>query len=175
MNSFIKIIWLALLLGCAGQNAVFARAQPPHAPRQKFTPEEDARLRMLVEAQGTDSWDVIAQQMEERTGRQCKNRWKIYLAPDVCLTKWTVTDNEKLIEKVKELGPKWSVIAGFFRGRTGVKVRNQWFYLMRHEPWRTHQPDAHFSETTSDASDDTDGGTSATDDAESGTPAAEGV
>jgi hypothetical protein len=99
-------------------------------PRSTFLPDEDFRLRELVRCFGAD-WNEISRQMVGRNPRQCKERWTNYLSPDVCAQPWTEDEDQLLLSKVGELGPKWVQITSFFRKRTDANLKNRWFVLMR--------------------------------------------
>jgi hypothetical protein len=97
-----------------------------NAGRHKFLPAEDEMLRKLVEKYGETNWNLISSFMDRRNARQCRERYKIYLSPSVRNTPWTPEEEEQLTQKVKEFGPKWSLIAGFFEARSDVNVKNHW-------------------------------------------------
>jgi hypothetical protein len=99
-------------------------------PRSTFLPDEDFRLRELVRHFGTD-WNEISRHMTRRNPRQCKERWTNYLSPDVCLRPWREDEDQLLLRKVGELGPKWVQITSFFPKRTDSNLKNRWFILMR--------------------------------------------
>jgi hypothetical protein len=103
-------------------------AGPKRISRRKFTPDEDEALRTLVGQYGTD-WNVVSQQLPPRTARQCKDRWKHYLSPDVVVGNWTESDDQLLMFKVTEIGPRWAVIAQLFPGRTDIGVKNRYISL----------------------------------------------
>lgn len=109
------------------------RAKPSKKPHPKlmFTVEEDRRLRYLVQFGNITSWEVLARHMPGRNARQCKDRWCYYLSPDIKNTPWTDEEDRLLIEKRKELGPKWVRISKFFPNRTDVNIKNRWSVLER--------------------------------------------
>ncbi|MDR0740923.1 MAG: hypothetical protein LBF34_04415 [Puniceicoccales bacterium] len=113
---------------------------PPSASQratgQKFTPKEDARLCALVDQYGTKNWKQIASHMFNRSARQCRDRWKIYLAPGLNLSTWTDVEDALLREKFNELGPKWVQIVKFFPGRTDTNCKNRWQQLQTREQRR---------------------------------------
>ncbi|KAI8375919.1 uncharacterized protein BYT42DRAFT_572785 [Radiomyces spectabilis] len=45
----------------------------------RWSPEEDDRLRQLVKTHGASNWDAVAEDMPNRTGQQCRQRWTKYL------------------------------------------------------------------------------------------------
>lgn len=94
--------------------------------RQKFTAEEDSRLIELVRIHGNRAWKKIASIMKTRTTRQCRERYINYLSPDVTNGPWSVQEDSLLIEKVHEMGPKWSKIAKFFQNRSDVNIKNRY-------------------------------------------------
>ena len=102
-------------------------------PRRKFTDEEDKRLKKLVNILGDKSWPMIAAAMGEgRTTRQCRERYKTYLSPDLKNDPWTPEEDQKLIRFVDQYGTKWATIAHCFPGRSDNNLKNRWnTYLSR--------------------------------------------
>ena len=98
--------------------------------RQKFTPEEDIRLKQLVAELGTKAWKKVSARMPDRTTRQCRERYNNYLSPLLNMDPWTADEDKLLEEKVKEMGQKWSIIAHFFNGRSDVNVKNRYALLV---------------------------------------------
>ena len=98
--------------------------------RQKFTPEEDLRLRQLVAELGTKAWKKVSARMPDRSTRQCRERYNNYLSPLLKNDPWTSEEDKLLEEKVKEMGQKWSIIAHFFNGRSDVNVKNRYALLV---------------------------------------------
>lgn len=94
--------------------------------RQLFSQEEDELLKVLVRQFGDQAWKKIAQQMPNRTPRQCRERYKNYLAPTIQNGPWTEAEDQLLCQKVTELGFKWSSIAKFFTSRSEVNIKNRW-------------------------------------------------
>lgn len=94
--------------------------------RQKFTAEEDARLSELVRIHGNRAWKKIASIMKTRTTRQCRERYINYLSPNVTNGPWSAQEDSLLVEKVHEMGPKWSKIAKFFQNRSDVNIKNRY-------------------------------------------------
>lgn len=97
---------------------------------QKFTPEEDEKLRNLVQTIGSQKWDLIAKEMPGRNGRQCRDRYMNYLIPGYFTGQWSKEEDSILRQKYYELGPQWSKIADFLKNRSSNAVKNRWNYFV---------------------------------------------
>ena len=97
----------------------------------KFTPEEDERLKMLVMRHGTNSWNIVSQFMGNRNPRQCRERWKNYVDPELRSDPWTPEEDDLLLKKYRELGPRWNKIAKYFVRRSDNSLRNRWQLMLR--------------------------------------------
>jgi hypothetical protein len=111
------------------QPMVLSPGKEKKISRHKFTPEEDEILRNLVVQFGKSDWTAIAQHFQNRTPRQCRDRWKHYISPEVVTGNWTEADEQLLLDKVAEIGPKWSTITQLFPGRTDIGVKNHYISL----------------------------------------------
>jgi hypothetical protein len=94
--------------------------------RTKFTPSEDAMLLRLVNRAESVNWQKIARQMSHRTARQCRDRYKNYLASTALSCPWTPAEDSLIAQGFRRLGPRWVEIAKGVPGRTGVQVKNRW-------------------------------------------------
>jgi hypothetical protein len=103
----------------------------PRVPRQKFSPEEDERLRELVSVHGEQNWHLISAELGNRRARPCKERWAHYLSPSVMHSAWAPHEDKLLEEKVNELGRRWKVLEAYFPGRTDVNLKNRYNLLTR--------------------------------------------
>ncbi|OHT17131.1 Myb-like DNA-binding domain containing protein [Tritrichomonas foetus] len=94
--------------------------------RHKFSPEEDQKLKDLVAELGESNWNEVSARLGTRTPRQCRERFRNYLSPNLSNDPWTVEDDEKLKAMYVEYGPKWALIATFFPSRSDVNIKNHW-------------------------------------------------
>jgi hypothetical protein len=106
--------------------AVSSRASKQNLPRRTFTPEEDAKLRALVDHLGTKSWEEIARFIPDRSARQCRDRYKNYLLDSLVTDAWTADEDALVVQKYHEIGPKWVEIGRLLSGRSGNNVKNRW-------------------------------------------------
>ena len=98
--------------------------------RTKFSPEEDARLKALVEQHGTADWAKIALALGGRTARQCRERYKNFLHPTLVNGPWTPEEDELLIRLYHQYGPNWVAMhRGHFPTRSNNNIKNHWAIL----------------------------------------------
>lgn len=95
--------------------------------RRVFTTEEDQLIADLVSSQQFTNWHEVAQKLHGRTARQCRDRWTNYLSPSNSFAPWTHEEDELIVEKVNEIGTKWSIIAKFIKGRSDNTIKNRWY------------------------------------------------
>ena len=100
-------------------------------PKQKFSKEEDEILRKQVQIHGEKHWNYVASFLKGRTAKQCRERWKNYLSPEVSHSEWTQEEDLLLYNLIKKLGKKWSQLATYFKTRTDVMLKNRWALLNR--------------------------------------------
>lgn len=98
----------------------------------KFSQDEDQKLIELVNQYGENDWGTITLFMKGRNIRQCRERWKHYLSPEVSNAPWTEMEDALLNQKYLEFGPKWKKIAEFFPNRTYINVKNRFLLKKRH-------------------------------------------
>jgi hypothetical protein len=94
-------------------------------PKKKFSPEQDERIRDLVGDQRFPDWAAIAEQIDGKNARQCRERYQHYLAPQVCAAPWTSEEDERLRELHDAFGNDWARIAARMPGRTNTGVKNR--------------------------------------------------
>jgi hypothetical protein len=83
---------------------------------------------------GENNWKRTAAKVGTRNCRQCRERWKNYLDPNLSQNPWSIEDDDLLREKYDEMGSQWSLITKYFTGRTDVNCRNRWVFLTSHIP-----------------------------------------
>ncbi|KAH0786380.1 Myb-like DNA-binding domain containing protein [Histomonas meleagridis] len=76
------------------------------------------------------NWKFVANQMEGRTARQCRERYKNYLSPNIRSSPWTPEEDALLLQKYQEFGPCWSFMKQFFDKRESVSLKNRYAKLV---------------------------------------------
>lgn len=106
-----------------------SRLAGPSSRKVKFTKAEDATLALLVKELGTKDWKSIAQHMQPRTARQCRERWTNYVNPTLSQEPWTQEEDILLIEKHCEFGNHWKIIERCFPSRSKNNIKHRWSLL----------------------------------------------
>lgn len=109
------------------------RKKPIFCQHVKWTAEEDTILRELIKMYGENDWRHLAKNMERRNPRQCRERWQNYLNPNLNIGKWTREEDELILAKREELGPKWTLISKFFVNRTDAMIKTRYNALVRNK------------------------------------------
>jgi len=96
-----------------------------------WTPEEDDRLRALIERHGARRWKDLAQKLGNKTAKQCRRRYTGHLTTALKEHEWTAEEDEALLRAHEELGNKWTAIAKTVGGRTDNGAKNRFKALMQ--------------------------------------------
>lgn len=100
--------------------------------KAKWTKEEDDVLKKAISKYGTNNWSLISNEIQGRTGKQCRERWLNQLNPTLNKEHWLPHEDSILTHYQAFYGNSWSKIAHFLPGRSPNSVKNRWSFLMRH-------------------------------------------
>ena len=103
---------------------------PRSVPKKNFSKKEDEILIELVNKYG-QHWNTIAGLMERRTARQCKERYEMYLDPNINKDPFTLEEDKLLLTLVQKHGTCWTRILKYFDKRTSSQIKNRWQVLER--------------------------------------------
>jgi hypothetical protein len=99
--------------------------------KARFSPADDILLAEAVNHLGTRDWSLIANELPGRNARQCRERWRNYVSPELIHEAWTESEDERLLNTVKEVGPKWHLMLSYFPGRSRNSIHNRFVTLQR--------------------------------------------
>ncbi|KQK00034.1 transcription factor MYB106 [Brachypodium distachyon] len=92
-----------------------------------WTPEEDQKLLSHIEQHGHGCWRSLpAKAGLRRCGKSCRLRWTNYLRPDIKRGKFTLQEEQSIIQLHALLGNRWSAIATHLPKRTDNEIKNYW-------------------------------------------------
>ena len=99
--------------------------------RGSWTQAEDEQLINAVSQLGPKKWIDIAKFVPTRTSKQCRERWHHRLDPAIKHDPFEPWEDQIIIEKQREIGNKWSVIAHELPGRSPSSIKNRWYSGLR--------------------------------------------
>ena len=77
------------------------------------------------------NWTIIANEIDGRTAKQCRERWCNHLDPSIIKGKWTEEEDALIVQSQKKMGNKWQKISKMLLGRTETAVKSRWIALDR--------------------------------------------
>ncbi|NWW26838.1 SNPC4 protein, partial [Falcunculus frontatus] len=105
----------------------WTKSVDPSLKKGPWTPEEDAMLMAAVKKYGEKDWYKIRTEVPGRSDAQCRDRYLKALHWDVKKGKWSLEEEEQLIELVQKHGlGHWSKIASELPHRTGSQCLSKW-------------------------------------------------
>lgn len=102
------------------------RRLQPHKSRTPWTKWEDLAVLEMVRKFGCN-WTLIANKIEGRTGKQIRERYINKLDPNINRLKFSKEEDELIIKRWKEIGPKWQQISKEFQGRSENMIKNRFY------------------------------------------------
>jgi hypothetical protein len=92
--------------------------------------EEDELILSLIKEYGT-SWSTISKIIKTRTGKQIRDRYINVLASNINKNKFSVEEDNLLLNLYKKFGPKWSKIHNYFKDRTTDMIKNRFHSTLK--------------------------------------------
>ena len=94
-----------------------------------WTPEEDDRLRALIERHGARRWKDLAQKLGNKTAKQCRRRYTGTPSSALKEHEWTAEEDET--PRARGVGRNGAAIAKTEGGRTDNGAKNRFKALMQ--------------------------------------------
>ena len=112
----------------------------PGLVKGPWTPAEDRIVINYVARRGVHNvkWSEIANAIDGRIGKQCRERWFNHLDPTLNKGRWTQEEDDILFTAQERVGNKWSKIAELLPGRAENDVKNR-FNSSAKKKWKVLQ------------------------------------
>ncbi|CAK8992774.1 Transcription factor MYB3R-2 (Myb-related protein MYB3R-2) (OsMYB3R-2) [Durusdinium trenchii] len=104
----------------------------PGLRKGAWTEEEDSMLKDIVlKSNQTPSWGIVADSIPGRTAKQCRERWRLNLNPDINREPWSPEEDALLLKLQEKVGSRWAEIKNHFDRRTENAVKTRFKSLKR--------------------------------------------
>jgi hypothetical protein len=106
-----------------------------------WTKEEDNMLLTLVQTmQWPMKWTVVAQTLQDRTGKQCRERYVNHLNPRLKNSDWAPVEDATIFHLYNTIGSHWAKMSKIIPGRTDNGIKNRFHNIRRqYEREDTHR------------------------------------
>ncbi|NXB04081.1 SNPC4 protein, partial [Cnemophilus loriae] len=132
----------------------WTKSVDPSLKKGPWTPEEDAMLMAAVKKYGEKDWYKIRTEVPGRSDAQCRDRYLKALHWDVKKGKWSLEEEEQLIELVQKHGlGHWSKIASELPHRTGSQCLSKWKLMIGFKKKRSRATKRRHAEESSSPSE----------------------
>ncbi|NXP48526.1 SNPC4 protein, partial [Heliornis fulica] len=132
----------------------WTKSVDPNLKKGFWTPEEDALLLAAVKKYGARDWYKIRTEVPGRSDAQCRDRYLKALHCDVKKGRWSLEEEEQLIELVQKHGlGHWSKIASELPHRTGSQCLSKWKLMIGSKKKRYRQTKHRHVEESSSSSE----------------------
>lgn len=97
-----------------------------------WTKEEDGLLLSIVQSMRVPmKWSLVAQNLSERTGKQCRERYVNHLNPRLKVSDWSPLEDATIFHLYDNLGSHWAKMSKIIPGRTDNGIKNRFHNLRR--------------------------------------------
>ena len=106
----------------------------PKLVKGSWTRQEDETIILFVKQYGVKNWTKLASILPGRIGKQCRERWRNHLDPDINRNPWTPEEDELLLKLHEQFGNQWVKISSLIPGRSDNAIKNRWNSSLKKNP-----------------------------------------
>ncbi|CAK68989.1 unnamed protein product (macronuclear) [Paramecium tetraurelia] len=139
--------WKLIAEGIPGRNLSQCQQRWKRINPNKWTDFEDQEVLRLVNEHGRN-WKLIEGLMEGRSSKQIRERFLNNLDPEINREKFTLQEDQIILEQYRIYGPKWSEIAKMLNRRPENQVKNRFYSYIK----RVHMLDERSDDEDNDRS-----------------------
>jgi myb proto-oncogene protein len=99
--------------------------------KTSWTYAEDTLLLNLMTRYGNNNWQIIAKEIPNRNGKQCRERYLNHLCPTINHDEWRDHEYVVLLQQHELRGNNWSFISTFLPVRSANHAKNSFYILMK--------------------------------------------
>lgn len=98
----------------------------PVLVKGSWTREEDETIINFVRDNGCKNWTRLSSLLPGRIGKQCRERYRNHLDPNINHSNWTDEEDILLFKLHNQYGNKWVKISSMMPGRSDNSIKNRW-------------------------------------------------
>ena len=105
----------------------------PELVKGSWTREEDEIIVKFVKENGNKNWRKLCELLPGRIGKQCRERWRNHLDPNINHKPWTKEEDELLVKYHQIYGNKWVLLSTLIPKRSDNAIKNRWNATLKKE------------------------------------------
>ena len=98
----------------------------PKLIKGSWTRREDEIIINYVKEHGTKNWRNLCALLPGRIGKQCRERWRNHLDPNINHSPWTPEEDDLLRRLHAQFGNHWVKISSMMTNRSDNAIKNRW-------------------------------------------------